>query len=228
MDFNSIVGGVLSNAIWWILGLLAIGFFVLFKRTGAFWRAIPLAKRLHKEGLERLLFSRHEYPERLDAYLDRAEHSIKIVSISLRITDRECALTELFRRKLASSSSFEIHVSLLEPNTGAATLAARALNVEPDVLSKEIDDMLGDLKTLRSTLPPMQQGRFHLYVHDCFPMGSAIMLDAAPTSGLIQVETKLYRAPRSESFSFEVVAPSTFYSRNFSAWNTVIDESKLV
>ena len=228
MDFNSILAGVLSNAIWWILGISALVLVWFFRRTRAFWRAIPFAIRLRREGVRRFLFSRHEYPERLDAYLERASHSIKIVSISFRLTNNECALTELFRKKLAAIPSFEIWISLLQPNSHAAVLAAHALNIKPDALSKEIDEMLNDLKLLRDSLPPSDGGRFHVLTHDSFPMGSALMLDATHTSGLIQVETKLYRSPRVESFSFEVVAPSPFYNRNFIAWNAVLAESTRV
>ena len=56
-------------------------------------------------------------------------------------------------------------------------------------------------------------------------MGSAILLDADPTQGRIQVETKLFRAPRIESFGYEVVGASPFYSRNYRAWMRVIDAS---
>ena len=163
MDFNSILAGVLSNAIWWILGISALVLVWFFRRTRAFWRAIPFAIRLRREGVRRFLFSRHEYPERLDAYLERASHSIKIVSISFRLTNNECALTELFRKKLAAIPSFEIWISLLQPNSHAAVLAAHALNIKPDALSKEIDEMLNDLKLLRDSLPPSvgyRRGRF--------------------------------------------------------------------
>jgi hypothetical protein len=148
-----------------------------------------------------------------------------VVSISFRLTNNECALTELFRRKLVANPSFEIWISLIQPYSHAATLAAHALNIKPEALSKEIDEMLDDLKLLRDSLPASDSGRFHVLTHDSFPMGSALMLDATPTSGLIQVETKLYRSPRVESFSFEVAAPSSFYKRNFAAWNTVLAES---
>lgn len=228
MDFNSILGGVLSNAIWWILGIGGLALVWFFRRTKTFWRAIPFAARLHKEGVRRFLFSRHEYPERLDAYLERAQHSIKVVSISFRLTNNECALTETFRRKLATNASFEIWISLLQPHSQAAALAAHALNVKPEALSTEINEMLNDLKSLRDSLPPSDRSRFHILTHDSLPMGSALMLDATATSGLIQVETKLYRAPRVESFSFEVVAPSPFYTRNFTAWNAVLAESTRV
>ena len=59
-------------------------------------------------------------------------------------------------------------------------------------------------------------------------MGSAILLDASPTTGTIQVETKLHRAPRTESFGFEVKGPSSFYGRQYAAWNVLLRESRPV
>ncbi|MGH2477031.1 MAG: hypothetical protein ACRDIL_17370, partial [Candidatus Limnocylindrales bacterium] len=61
--------------------------------------------------------------------------------------------------------------------------------------------------------------------HGCFPMGSAILLDAGTDRGIIQVETKLFRSPRDESFGFEVTGPSAFFTRNHRAWMRVLDES---
>lgn len=217
----------MSNAIWWILGLIAFAVLLTLRRSTAWWRSLPIAKRLREQGLTRFVFSRHDYPDRLDSYLARAQHSIKIVSISFRLTNNECALTELFRRKLALNPSFKIVLSLLDPNSNACKLAAHALDIDAVTLSREIGEMLHDLKALYDSLPPQDKGRLHILTHDCLPMGSAILLDATPTSGTIQVETKLYRAPRVESFSFEVRGPSPFYARNFTAWNRIISESKV-
>jgi len=189
---------------------------------------MALANRLRSQGITRFTFSRHEYPERLDKYLESAQHSIKIVSVSLRVTGTEYALTELFRNKLASNPAFEIYISLLQPNSSAVVLMARALNIDPAALNKEIDEMLGDLKKLRDSLPSQEKGRLHIMTHDCLPMGSVIMLDCTPISGLIQVETKLYGSPRAESFGFEIRYPSPFYERNLVAWNRVLAESQEV
>ena len=88
--------------------------------------------------------------------------------------------------------------------------------------------MLEQLEELRESLPEAQKTRLKVLVHDCLPMGSAILLDATSSTGKIQVETKLYRAPRTESFGYEVVGPTPFYSRNYSAWKRVLDDSKEV
>jgi len=85
--------------------------------------------------------------------------------------------------------------------------------------------MLRKLVGIRNDLPESDRPRLRILVHNFFPMGSAILLDADPTQGRIQVETKLFRAPRIESFGYEVVGSSPFYSRNYRAWMRVIDAS---
>lgn len=229
MDVKSIFDGVISNAIWWVIGLIVLFITVAYRKIWSNYRdCYAIAKKLREQGINRFIFSRHEYPERLDAYLSRANHSIKIVSISLKLTSDESGLTELFRRKLASNPSFEIFISLLQPDSNAANLAATSLDIKPEMLKREIEEMLCELKTLRDSLPPSDKDRFHILTHDCLPMGSAILLDATQISGTIQVETKLYRSTRVESFSYEVKAPSPFYEKNFTAWNRVLHESKVV
>lgn len=78
---------------------------------------------------------------------------------------------------------------------------------------------------LKTALPAGQRERLDVRVHESLPMGSAIMLDAEPERGIIQIETKLHRSPRVESFGFEIHGPSDFYSRHYRAWMRVWDES---
>ncbi len=230
MDPGSIVSGVMANAIWWILLVVVITpvVYYLGRYGRGFFRNLALARKIQDHGINRFVFSRHEYPERLDAYLNRARRSIKIVSISFKLTSDECQLGELFRRKIAAGPTFEVCISLLRPGSDAARLAAASLDVKPEALDKEIGDMLGELKTLRAGLPPADYGRLLILTHDSMPMGSAIMLDADHPDGTIQVETKLYKAPRSESFSYQARAGSPFFERNLKSWNRVITESQPV
>jgi hypothetical protein len=196
-----------------------------------FGKARSLAAQLTRGGISRFHLSRSDYHGRrgggsLPNYIAQATQSIDIVSISLRLTDQEGGLVKIFRQKLAGSHDFRCSISLLNPNAQALGAVAASLDVRPEMLRSEIRDMLRELADLRNSLGQSEKARFRILLHDAVPMGSAILIDATTSSGTIQVETKLYRAPRTESFGYEVVAPSPFYQRNYTAWKRVLEDSK--
>lgn len=45
---------------------------------------------------------------------------------------------------------------------------------------------------------------------------------------MIQVETKLYKAARTESFGFQLTKESPFFKHNFIAWNRVLYDSNAI
>jgi hypothetical protein len=102
---------------------------------------------------------------------------------------------------------------------------ANTLDVPYFKLRNEIIDMLKDLFDCYKQLTKQEQSRFKILVHDCFPMGSFIMLDATESSGMIQIETKLYKAPRNESFGFQLTRGSSFFKRNYIACQKIIQDS---
>lgn len=196
-----------------------------------FTRALPLALRLRRGGVSRFHLARSDYHGRsgggsLPAYLDRAKTSIGIVSISFALTNQEGKLVELLLKKVIANDDFRVTVTLLNPRSAVVGPVAAALDMSVPALRGEILETLEQLSDLRSRMTHDQRSRFRVLVHDLQPMGSAVLLDATPSAGRIQVETKLYRARRTESFGFEVSGPSSFYGRNFTAWNAVIDDSR--
>lgn len=187
---------------------------------------IKLGTRFFEEGLVEYHFSRDDYNERLSTFLDRATTSISIVSLSLKIAHEEGKITEIFRKKLVYNQAFIITISLINPNNQALVkIVADALDIPYDKLRNEIVDMLKDLFDCYEQFTKQEQSRFKILVHDCFPMGSVIMLDATETSGVIQIETKLYKAPRNESFGFQIARETTFFKRNYIAWQKIIQDS---
>lgn len=187
---------------------------------------INLGSKFFEEGLTKFHFSRNDYSRTLVTFLARAAISILIVSVSLKITHEEGRLTEIFRKKLISNQAFTIIVSLINPNNQALLkIVADTLDIPCNKLRKEIVDMLKDLFACYEQLTRQEQSRFKILVHDCFPMGSVIMLDATETSGVIQVETKLYKTPRNESFGFQIIKDSPFFKRHYLAWQRVIQVS---
>ena len=225
------MGGATVAIVYGVIGsLIAVAIVAAASRTrlamkllGASYR---LAHSLRVGGVIKFHFSRDDYEWTLPTFLQQAKHSIGIVSISLRLTHEEGDLIEFFRARLAQDLSFRVRISLLAPQSQAACCAAQSLGIAPAGLAEEIKKMLRDLIALKSSVTSGQSRRLEVLVHESLPMGSAILMDATPETGLIQVETKLHRVPRVESFGFIVRGPSPFYKRHYQAWSAVFDESR--
>lgn len=227
-----------TNEMMWnvILGILA-GFLTtlltwLFLRSSSFLSlfgsSYKVAARLKKERISAFRFDRGDFRDRLPNFLSKANHSIGIISVSLKVTDDEGGIASLFLKRINQSDNFKITVSLLDPFSQALEVAAKSLNEKPKEMADDICLMIKRLLDIKDRLPDTDRSRLVISVHDFLPMGSAILLDATPDSGLIQVETKLYKSPRTESFGYEVHGPSEFYARNYRAWVCVLDESKII
>ena len=87
----------------------------------------------------------------------------------------------------------------------SAVFARERDESEPDKLSDSIGRSMNKLKELRDELPEHQRSRLTLGFHHSLPFGSAIILDEGFSSARLQIETKPYKAPMSDSFAFEVV-----------------------
>jgi len=185
-----------------------------------------LGSKFFKEGLTKFHFSRDDYESTLTTFIDKAKTSISIVSVSLKIKQEEEGIKNIFREKLTSNKAFIITVSLINPNNQKLVkITADTLNISYNDLRKQIVDMLKELFDCYEQLTKQEQSRFKILIHDCFPMGSVIMLDATETSGIIQIETKLYKTSRNESFGFQITKESSFFKRNYIAWQRIIQDS---
>jgi len=210
--------------------VLAIAVLAFAARTsvviGLLGSTYRLAQVMRSAGITKFHRSRDDYGRTLRTYLSRAQQSIGIVSISLWQTHAEGDLIALFRQRLAENEDFKIAISLLAPRSDAVESASAALNVPAGELRREIGEMLAMLVRFKSSLHPDQQRRLQVSIHEALPMGSAILLDTQPNSGIIQIETKLHGAPRGESFGFAIVGPAPFYQRHFRAWTALLEGSR--
>lgn len=228
MDYFQLIKDIVWEVI--ISLVVIISLFIYRKKIKKWLKwfySIGLANKLFANGLTLFHFSREDYKKRLSFFLDGAKSSIEIVSISLKITHEEGKLTDVFQRKLIANPDFFIRISLINPNNKSLVkIVADSLSVNSEKMRLEILDMLKDLKECKNSLEESQKLRFDILVHNCFPMGSAIMLDATPISGKIQIETKLYKAKRDESFGFLLSKKSSFFQRNYNSWSRILKESK--
>lgn len=217
-----VASGLITAAITWLCARLYYTGKSIFSTVKSSYN---LAERLESQGVSTFNFSRNDYDERLPQYIDQAQSSIEIISISLGLTHEEGDIGDIFRRKIIENKRFTVDVSLLDPECNAVHLAADSLDTSFDSLSSEISFMLNELVSLKKSLPNGANQRLCVYTHDCLPMGSAILLDATEDSGRIQIETKLYKASRINSFGFEIMGPSEFYDHHLHSWRRVIQDS---
>ena len=190
-------------------------------------RCIRLGHTLLRNGVARFHFSRNDYKERLVDLLSKANHSIEIVSISLKVTNDEGRLTDVIRKKLMSNNDFQVAISLANPrNSALLNVISASLDQNIREVKKEIEDMLSKLVGCRQDVDLDSQKRFRILVHESLPIGSVVMIDAnVEGRGLIQLETKLYQTNRSESFGFVLSGRCQFFERHFTAWSRVIRDS---
>lgn len=183
-----------------------------------------MLERLESNGVIDLYFSRHDYHERLDEYIDRAQRRIDAVTTTFRLASQQGDLCAVLKRKL-QLEDFQIRLSLLRPKSTAAELMSMQMGQSLTDFNRSVESATDLLLELRNSLSEEQKSRFHLLQHDSLPFGTAYMIDANISSGMIHVETKLFYAPGKESFGYRIVGPSDFFQRNYQAWMEIIARS---
>ena len=133
-----------------------------------------------------------------------------MVSINMVTGVRFENILRVFREKLESISSFEVRISLVNPNfDDLMSVVAGAISDEYATsggdLADQIRQTLNGLINFRNSLSHAQAERFDLKIHDTLPFASAIMLDVESEAGRIQLETKPYKSPLADSFALELV-----------------------
>lgn len=161
-----------------------------------------LAVKLCEAGIIDFHLSRSDYSTTLAQFLEQARSSIVLVSMSLRTKGAENEVAEVFKRLLAKSPQFRIIVSLIQPGSPACQAASVILGMPHDVFRVEVESMLTDLATLRQGLPSHQANRLYLLQHIVIPSFSGILIDDGLPAARLQTESKLYGAPRSDSYGF--------------------------
>jgi len=165
----------------------------------------------------------------IDEYVSTARSSVVMVSINLMTGVPFDGLCEALEKKLESNPIFTVLISLVDPSqdhlmqTLAPALAMTASNLE-----SSIRDSLRRLNEMRSGLSESARSRFTLRVHRSIPLGSAILLDHTESHGRIQIESKVYKAPFSKSFAFEVVSgcASGIYETLAKGYNDLVQDGE--
>jgi hypothetical protein len=203
---------------------LLVGF--LYAGASGWLAVFGLAKRVKKNGIRNLIFSRSDYSQTLTEFLKTADHTLIMISVSLKQANDSAHITKFIERRINGNGNFRVTISVLSPTCSVVEAAARALDMDAEILRGEIKSFLKALLEVNRRLDEVSRARLSIRVHELLPLGSAILLDATPNNGVIQVETKLHGSPRTESFGYLVKGPGEFYMRNHRAWMQFLDDSR--
>lgn len=220
-----------------IVELLVVAAVFSRARLRAPFRLLALARVLHGGGVTGFYLSREDYSKRrggakLISYLSQAKSSIDIVALNLLYACSTEDLPTQIVRLLQANTALRVRISLPSPDSPVIHAVAPVLGLASGVLRKQVATALSQLYEARTSLSVADRARFRLLLHNCVPMGGAILIDATPTTGRIQVESKLFSHASSDSFGFEIESPaldktpSSFYSRHYMSWTGLLDTSR--
>jgi hypothetical protein len=205
--------GVLTAAVsTGLLALIALVFRQGLKPTlGALATAYNLYFVLSTIRMTRFTRCRADYDrfgreaKSVDAYIRQAKRTLTVVGINLVTGDKFHGVREAFEYLTERDQPVEIHISLLDfRNESLMEALAPALSMTAQELAQSIKSGLASLFTLRSKLSQKGQNHIHIHAHCSIPFASAIIIDEKEQFGLIQIETKAYKAPLDESWGFEL------------------------
>ena len=169
-----------------------------------------LFEQIRHAGLTAVYTSRKDYAKyrpdtpSIDSYLALARQSIYLVSVHLTTGLKIDNVHILLKDFLEDSGETKVVISLLNPwQDKLISTMAPVLNLDKTDLAASIIGSIEELKSLKSELGHSARQRLTLRVHNTIPFGSAILLDHKSNEGRIQIETKPYKMPLSNSIAFE-------------------------
>jgi predicted acylesterase/phospholipase RssA len=190
---------------------------------------LQLRRMLAEAGVTRFMPSRRHYAlaregrESISTYISLATKSLTMVSINLATGKDIEEIITTFDALLVREQSVHIIVSLLDYRRDDLMQAiAPVINRTPEGLRDKIQETVDDLTRWAHALPDRCKSHFELRLHSAVPNASAIMIDEDSPSGLIQLETKAYRAAWDRSYAMEVRAGSEFYTTLKDAYRTLV------
>lgn len=151
--------------------------------------------------------------ESISDYIGLARKTLALVSINLATGLEMERVLDTFDRLLTERASpVRISVSFLDPaKDHLLESLAPIMDQTVERLRTRIVDALIDVLDFQDSLSDELQTNFTILRHPALPMASAIMIDSDEKDGLIQLETRAYKARALDSFGFEVAAGSEFF-----------------
>jgi predicted acylesterase/phospholipase RssA len=191
-----------------------------------------LLRGLRAGGVTRFIPSRQYYGifregrESITAYIQLATSTLSMVSINLATGVDMERIVDVFTVMICRRPDpVRIRVSLLNPaRADLMTAIAPVLAIQPDILTTRIGDAITSLADFARELPPRMQRYFSLSCHNALPAASAIMIDEASPTGLIQLESKPYGSAFTDSFAWEIGHGTDFYRSMTDSYSRLISD----
>lgn len=189
-------------------------------------------KRIVKTGFTNFYVGRDEWlkyrtPPRLPDYIRQAKHSVKIVCYwmaqgTLEGIPKICA-------DLAQNG-INVEIAMIDPNSSLPLILSSDMQMSHEAIRSHIQTSLEQFAAIREELDLPVRERYIIKVSPSVPQAAIILLDSGKESGRIQMEFRLYRSPRSDSFSIELSASSKskLYFMVERAWLGYLKDAKQV
>lgn len=191
-----------------------------------------LARRLDAIGMTNFFASRSDYvryrpPGSIVDYLDSAKSRIDIAAFWMGHGNEAESTPRKIIAMLESKPSLIVRIAMIDPDGDHIESVSDYLGIPVQELRARLVASLDNLVKVRDDAPKVMRDRLSILVYTQMPAASVIMLDYGSEKGArIQLDFKPFRRPRSESFAFELTAPSSLYTTCSESWIELIDEAK--
>lgn len=186
-------------------------------------------------GLSRVIPARRHYSELRDgyesisAYIARAKRTLTMVSINLATGSELERIERMFETLLDRDPPVRVRISLIDYEDEALVDAvARILGQSRSQVRERVAGTMEALVRFRSALDVEKRDCLELFRHRTIPPASAILIDVNSSDGAIQLETKPYNAPPTESWGLEIEAGTPFFETQRKAYHDLIGDGEEV
>jgi hypothetical protein len=188
--------------------------------------------RLRDAGVSNFFVSRADYglyrgATNLTDYLNTAERSVLVIAYWMAHGNEMENVAKSIRTMIENRPGMTVGIAVVDPDSDGLLGLADHLDLDVGDVRSRLKSTLRNLSQARELLPISQRVRLSLKVYHSTPIASVIVLDGDGPSGRIQLDFKPYRAPRTNSFGFELEGPGNpLFDTCLQSWRLMFDEAK--
>lgn len=191
-----------------------------------------LEEGIREAGISRIIPERRFYAiyregrESISSYVRRTTRTLTMVSINLAVGAELERIERVFGELLDENPELCIRVSLLDPSDQVLMEATSRIldDVSAEQIAERIAGTMRKLQEFRASLDEDLRSQVELFHHRTIPSASAILIDVNSEAGLIQLETKPYKAAPTQSWALEIKAGTDFFETMRSAYHSLIED----